>query len=376
MWLVNSRRRKLLKTGAAYLISPVATSLIFPKAAIVRPSRAQIVQFSGAPQPQAMLDGSALAPAPSERPQLPNLLDAYHLVGLPGGRNKNNGRQPPWNVAGVDYRVGINMGVTLKNPASDTLPPNCTRDAGNQLFLVNGDTTLDGWNFANWTVLVEGGTNVKITNNNFTRGYLRWSADGGASGGIIRYNTFYAENANTGVCQFIIYRPGTYIVEYNHFDKSYHMLFQITNGDPGQSLVFRYNLLTNAGGGAPFGAHGDWIQMFGDYNVLSVHISYNTILQNIFGYATQGFSLNALNPTIHVGGITNNTMIVKTNTNCGIYLVPHWHIDPFYIRDNYVDPTYSGFRFSVLDYGWPGPYPGNVIVKTGNINMLTGGRIQ
>ena len=33
--------------------------------------------------------------------------------------------RPAWNVAGVDYPVGIPAGTVLKDPATATLPPHC-----------------------------------------------------------------------------------------------------------------------------------------------------------------------------------------------------------------------------------------------------------
>lgn len=291
--------------------------------------------------------------------QMPNLLSGYAT-------------RAPWNVAGVDYPVGIHAGINLKNPATAALPANVTRDLGNKWILVNGDTTLDGWDFSGgWNVLVYHGSSITITNNDFTGSHLTWRADGDATGGTIRYNIFNDQNQNLGgTTQFIVYRPGVYTVEYNWFDQSYYQGFQITNGDPGQTLYFRYNIISNTGGGSPQGAHGDWIQMFGDYNVNDVQINYNTVVQNLPTYATQGFSLNASNPTIQTGSISNNTIVVKNGVNYAVYLVPHWNVGPFTIKNNYVDPAGIG-QFAQLDTTWAGPYPGNTIDLSSNINMVT-----
>ena len=53
----------------------------------------------------AINDGSANAPAGS--PQLPNLLVTY-------GANR-----PAWNVAGVDYYVGVPQGLSLRKSCDD-----------------------------------------------------------------------------------------------------------------------------------------------------------------------------------------------------------------------------------------------------------------
>src|SRR6185437_13194389 len=68
--------------------------------------------------------------------------------------------RPPWQVAGVDYAVGVPAGTALKDPAmSGNLPPGVTLDAVNHVVNIHGnDVTLNGFDFAShggWTVNIQ-----------------------------------------------------------------------------------------------------------------------------------------------------------------------------------------------------------------------------
>ena len=262
----------------------------------------------------------------------------------------------------------------LKNPATAPLPPNCERLPAQRQFLINGTTTVDGFDFSGWDVLVYGGSPT-ITNCKFERGFLTWRHDGQGNGGTVRYCEFDQQNAPDNRCLFIVFRSGVYEIEYNVFRNSRHMHFQFTNGQPGASYIVRYNLMENAGMGAQQGAHGDWLQMFGDYTVNDVRIEFNTVYQNSTIAATQGYSLNASDPTVQQGNISKNTMVVKTNTNIGILISRKWISGTFTVSDNYVDPSYPRFRFLDRTEHWPGPHNGSIVVS-GNKNMRTGAAIS
>ena len=66
-------------------------------------------------------DGSANAPAGA--PQLPSLLNGYAV-------------RPPWEVAGVDYAVGVPTGTTLKDPTLRISMSGVSVDTTNRLILV------------------------------------------------------------------------------------------------------------------------------------------------------------------------------------------------------------------------------------------------
>jgi hypothetical protein len=93
----------------------------------------------------AYADGSAKAP--NGVPQHPHLLD------LSAATNENGVRfatRPPWKVAGVDYRTGINAGIVLTDPVSS--PPNgCVADTLHKAIrcgAASGSTIVDGYDFS------------------------------------------------------------------------------------------------------------------------------------------------------------------------------------------------------------------------------------
>jgi hypothetical protein len=73
-------------------------------------------------QSSAWVDG--LANAPTGTPQFPNALNNYPAGH--GKRDKSVINQPPFNVPGVDYRVGMQTGVTLATAGPGNVPAGCT----------------------------------------------------------------------------------------------------------------------------------------------------------------------------------------------------------------------------------------------------------
>ena len=100
-------------------------------------------------------DGSASAS--SGTPELPNLFSGYSV-------------RPPWEVAGVDYHVGVPSNQTLLQPTAANLPAGTTLDG--QLILVTANNvTINGFDFSGnggYGIYIEAGvTGTRITNNLF-----------------------------------------------------------------------------------------------------------------------------------------------------------------------------------------------------------------
>ena len=90
-------------------------------------------------------DGSANAPVGN--PQLPNLLSSYSV-------------RPAWQVAGVDYAVGVPTNMTLKDPTvAANLPAGVSIDAANHVVdITANNVTLNGFDFSlhgGWGVVIE-----------------------------------------------------------------------------------------------------------------------------------------------------------------------------------------------------------------------------
>jgi hypothetical protein len=95
----------------------------------------------------AIDDGSANAPAGT--PQLPNLLSSY-------------ASRPSWEVAGVDYAVGVNPGVAIKAPTAGNLPSGASL-SGNAIYVNGTNVTLDGYDLTNMTVMVNNSARGTVT---------------------------------------------------------------------------------------------------------------------------------------------------------------------------------------------------------------------
>ena len=90
-------------------------------------------------------DGSANAPVGN--PQLPNLLSSYSV-------------RPAWQVAGVDYAVGVPTNMTLKDPTvAANLPAGVSIDTTNHVIdITKNNVTLNGFDFSlhgGWGIVIE-----------------------------------------------------------------------------------------------------------------------------------------------------------------------------------------------------------------------------
>ena len=108
----------------------------------------------------AYADGIVDAPIGSA--QYSSLLDTYHSSGSSDGRDKTNGYQPPWNVAGVDYAVGPN-GKPSGDPSTISMGE-VSVDTSTNVISVTGDgVTLDGYDFS-----LDGGYRISQSGDNLT----------------------------------------------------------------------------------------------------------------------------------------------------------------------------------------------------------------
>ena len=309
--------------------------------------------------PTTLGDGSAGAAAGV--PQVPTLLDGYAV-------------RAPWQVAGVDYAVGINARTVLKSPLTMNIV-GVSIDKINHVAKITGDNVaLDGWSFKGWRLSVTG-NNATITNSDFTNGVLRFEP--GSSNGTIMYNRFDQKETRPDTAPFIAFGSGKFVVAYNDFENSYHMHAQFTHGNgQSQTIIFQFNLLQNSGGGSAAGAHGDFIQLFGIPTVKDLEINYNTVVQNEPGYNTQGWSVGYDQQTILTGSISNNTMVVPGATNSrinyAVILNSHWINGTFTVANNYIDPRGVIGSYILTNDQWPGPYHNGTIVTSNDVNMVTG----
>lgn len=299
----------------------------------------------------AVNDGSLNASAGS--PQLPNLLDSY------------GNYRPAWNVAGVDYHVGVPDGISLKDPSAISMQ-GVTVDKNAKVIYVTGDNvTLDGYNFSlsgGWEVNVQG-ANTTIKNSYFAIGSNNRApitSTASASNMVVSYVTIDGNNKDPGWGGLISYRGNSFTVEFSELKNAGGDMIQQIDGGRNSTVIVRNNLIEN-GGMAP-GAHGDYTQLAG--GPFNVSIVYNTTVQK--GGTTQGLQTEYVSG----GEIAHNTMIgtVSYFTSLDMSSIK----TQVTVHDNYFDS--SGYGFIYPNAGPNDPTGKSVFVN--NVNMKNGSVIQ
>ena len=290
----------------------------------------------------AVNDGSANAPAGA--PQFPNLLVAY-------GANR-----PAWEVAGVDYHVGVPQGLALKNPATISMAGVSVNTTTHIVTVTGNNVTLDGYDFSlngGWQVTTQA-ANTKIANSNFVVG---------SNDLLPIVGTLTASNLDIVNCTIdgaghapgpwgclVAWRGSGLTVEYSWLKNSGGDMIDTIGG--GGAFTVEHNLIQNAG--MIPGAHGDYTQIYGGQH--TVQVNYNTTTQD--GGSTQGLITNA--PDAYQGQLANNTMMGSVSYFTAAGLVP----GPMTIENNYFDPSKAfGFQY-------PGSKPTSVFIH--NVNMTNG----
>jgi len=327
-------------------------------------------------------DGSANAP--KGMPQLPSALNGY-------------AKRPSWEVAGVDYKVGIPDGTTLKDPKKGGLPAGCSYSAtpSPRCNISGRNVVLDGWDFTD-VMLTIGGSGGDTPESPIIR-HCRFSmadapaincAWGKVTNLLVEYCEMYRSNTNEGV------------INWAPTDKKTPCTLQYcyikTTGDGpnwkiGGKITLKYNLLHNVASGAL--SHldvmviGDGPQSFEPFTV-----DYNTIYNDSHykaGTGSQGIGFNgnahSTQLVVKGGSFSNNVHINKTtgdqNGRDGItfgLLIEtsltetgtSWNV-----KNNYIDDSGCGGRGF---HGWNmvrntnyGPQRGQAIMS-GNVDMKTG----
>jgi hypothetical protein len=329
--------------------------------------------------------------------------------------------RPSWNVAGIDYPVGINASaLPLKDPSTiATHVPGATFSGGQiQLPATSSTVTVDGYDMSlhgGCQVVLGTGTGQQIIKNcYFKAGTNKFNAiyDGGNTtpSVLIEYNVF---DGNSPTFEFL--NPGqtagyvsvnakSYEQYYNYFlnSQAEHVVSggSVTNGVLWKSS---FNVYSQAGYGGYLGDHGDIVQMYGGIpgcHMANISISYDTVVIDDTnnagdtakgGWGMQGFSISSANdyglitPTFT---FSNNTICGTANsasTNCmgaAVLINSSWFTSAITYQNNYID--YTIVQGPIL--GWAIDYypesqngPKGAVVNWGtgtNINLLTGAPLQ
>lgn len=332
------------------------------------------------PKRTAYPDGCSGAPTPAGTIQYPSLLAKY-------GANR-----PPWNVAGVDYYVGMPAGQTLTD--WHTLSGvNITNggDSTGEISCKSGSVTFNGVDFTvggtfQYFYVPPGGcTSFTVTNSKF----------GCPQTGS--YHLFYLNNAVTftlknntmnwigcessgwqgGNQDTVLFNAGgTGVIQYNYISHTANHPFTVAGVS---SYDFRYNFLDNVVYDNKIGNHMNYMQQGG--NNANILWAFNTTYQSATccetggegpqfysnGGGTETTPTLANNTMVAAGG--NMSYMVHGSTNSGgngTTILSGTGTN----SQNYFDPTGSVDGNSNSVY-----YPKSMITpwtSSGNINMVTG----
>jgi hypothetical protein len=279
--------------------------------------------------------------------------------------------RPPWKVAGVDYRVGINAGVSLKDPA--TISSSIATTLGTNpiiLTVIQDNVTLDGYDFT-----LRGGYQINTSNVNLTISNSKLQnlcMDISAGPLTVEYceiNGLGSSGETKFGCLAFLRGGVTSTWKYNWFFNCQSDFINLTTAD----LVALCNLFDTLGFQA--GAHADAIQFCGSGTANNIAIVFNTFIQTKI--TPSGISSFVDLETQLASDATMNNPIVACNT--AMFSLPGQHgastlyrisqttgrLNSPQILNNYADPrnTISVLAISGSPRG---------VVKSGNILLTTG----
>jgi hypothetical protein len=306
--------------------------------------------------------------------------------------------RPPWNVAGVDYAVGVPSGLVLKDPAVATLPSGCSYSASIVTCRGSGNLTIDGWDFRlhNCTLLdIFNYTGaITIQNSWFKMGP---SAQCQNTWGLLRIeSSTLGSSLIVQDCQFNGMAPtypaignfisvfdarpaGTSLYRYNVFHQSVARPISTTSPS---DWTARYNYIE----GVDYGnsAHGE-VELIGSTSLTNnLTIEYNTFLApaNYGGGMTTTWYISSGNANGQKFGsvnVNNNTTAINLfGGKAGKVVVSSallefaWNntVSTANILNNYIDPTGAYLCLVNID-----GTPIGTLNMSGNTNLLNGSTI-
>jgi hypothetical protein len=247
-------------------------------------------------------DASQAAAASGGPPQLPDLLAGYVA-------------RPAWQVAGVDYAVGVSAGTALKDPATLAMAGVSVDAADHTVYVTASGVTLDGYDFGlagGYAVVINSGvTNTVIENSHFLVGandQVPIQAGSGVGNLTVQNCTIDGGSRTDPAAYTLIEYNGTgdFVSQYNMFENA-----------PADAIDFSAGRLTYAVDNNVFvnlgtnpGAHPDTVQNIADVATNST-FDFNTIYQPN-GSGEQGIQLDSYGgSSITNSRVENNTVVAK-----------------------------------------------------------------
>ena len=318
------------------------------------------------------------ADAPTGTPQYPNLLSKY------------GGNRPGWDVAGVDYRVGINTGVTLKPASSLASNFNFTVSGSTVRCLSASSVALDSLDFTGYVFYNgegDGCANVTITNSKFACP-SSWSAgapfamihDQFGANFTIKYNEFHGDNCGTWP------NDTSDPVSVGNLTFQYNLMRgmperHVSTGN--STIDYRYNLIDQPL--TQSGAHENFLQ-WGPGMIGPATVAFNTsYLTSVGGAEGFQFYTNGTGSIASVS-LTNNTMIaLPSNGQRTMSFIMHGNChsgsDCLTTTNLITGSAVANYNYFDISgaygafYGGSFSIPGASWSSTGNVNMNTGATI-
>jgi hypothetical protein len=286
----------------------------------------------------ACAQGSAFADgcpgAPTGTAQFPNILSSYAA-------------RPPWNVAGVDFHVGVPTGTSLTSAATATMPTGCSRSTG-VITCASGSPTLNALDFTG-VQLVQTGGNLTVTNSSFTITTQPGAEAIVTSGsGSLTLTNDTIDGANVAgtdqVTALIFLENPTFTGKYLWIRNVAGDVFNLQAGPRTDTLLYSFveNFGTNGG-------HVDYLQWDGAISSANIgfDVSYQTVAQS--GPGLGGLTLQNNGPGQANNMSLYNSVIIQSCSGCGNFATgyaggnnPGGTIDTNgRIKNLWIDPTGS-----------------------------------
>lgn len=220
--------------------------------------------------------------------------------------------RPSWQVAGVDYVVGVPSGITLKDPTTINMAGVSVDTSSRTVNITGNNIVLNGYDFSLYGgyQVSSSGDNSTIENSNFALGsntgaYL---VDGSGNNLTIQYCTFDASTIGNETSIIGFSGTGTVTLQYNWFKNfPQHILEMAQAAGVSDAIAYQYNLIEQGALNAT--AHLNYLQLGGG-SLSSVNVSFNTTYQTPQASGGEGFQAEANSgQSISNYSIQNNTMI-------------------------------------------------------------------
>ena len=271
--------------------------------------------------------------------------------------------RPPWEVAGVDYAVGVPAATVLKNPALISMAGVTVNTKTHTITVTQSNVTLSGYDFSlsgGWEIVIDlGVTNTTISNSNFVVGSnqkMPIYARSGSGNLTLTNNSFNGANSNSVWALVAYYGSGAITAQYNSFVNAPKLAIAC---GPNVTAVAEYNLFYNSGAVQFSGSTTNSVEAFNtiyESNPSGMHaieveadnkstMTNTTISNNVIIAAGSSLSMSYVIAVTQQAGSTLNGALVQDN-----YIDFSSSYGPFYT------PSGSGLVFS-----------GNVNLKNGSV---------